>query len=127
MYQKTTLGLLRKNAALDPDYATGFLQRELRNVLAARWPNVRVVERPADADLIFWMVWDFAFCAVFSPIEALAWEAGALRALTAEAGLSLGDRFCLALAKREGVPAYTADQAWKKVADAAKVKVTVIR
>ena len=59
--------------------------------------------------------------------EALAWEAGALRAVTAEAGLSLGDRFCLALAKREGVTAYTADQAWKTVADAAKVKVTVIR
>ena len=33
--------LLRKNAALDPDYATGFLQRELRHVLAARWPSVR--------------------------------------------------------------------------------------
>ena len=59
--------------------------------------------------------------------EALAWEAGALRAVTAEAGLSLGDRFCLALAKREGVPAYTADQAWETVAEAAKVKVTVIR
>ena len=67
--------LLRKNAALDPDYATGFLQRELRHVLAARWPSVRVVDRPADADLVFWMVWDFAFCSVFSPIEALAWEA----------------------------------------------------
>ena len=25
--------LLRKNAALDPDYATGFLQRELRHVV----------------------------------------------------------------------------------------------
>lgn len=59
--------------------------------------------------------------------DALAWEAGALRGVTAEAGLSLGDRFCLALAKREGAVAYTADQAWKGVAAAAMVKVTVIR
>lgn len=41
------------------------------------------------------------------PADAeLAWEAGRLRALTAEAGLSLGDRFCLTLAKREGLPAW---------------------
>lgn len=35
----------------------------------------------------------------------LAREAGRLRAATAGAGLSLGDRFCPALAKHEGVPA----------------------
>lgn len=57
----------------------------------------------------------------------LAWEAGRLRATTADAGLSLGDRFCLALAKREKLPAWTADKAWKTVADAVGVKVTVIR
>lgn len=39
----------------------------------------------------------------------LAWEAGRLRPLTAAAGLSLGDRFCLALARRENVPVWTAD------------------
>jgi len=62
------------------------------------------------------------------PADAgLAWEAGRLRADTAEAGLSLGDRFCLALAKREGLPAWTADKAWKTVAGAANVKVVLIR
>ena len=62
------------------------------------------------------------------PADAgLAWEAGRLRADTAEAGLSLGDRFCLALAKREGLPAWTADKAWKAVASAANVKVVLIR
>ena len=40
---------------------------------------------------------------------------------------SLGDRFCLALALRDGLPAWTSDQNWKKVADAAKVKVVTIR
>lgn len=59
--------------------------------------------------------------------EALGWEAGALRAVTATAGLSLGDRFCLALAKRLAAPAYTADRAWRDVAAAAAVKVVSIR
>jgi len=55
------------------------------------------------------------------------WEAGRLRGLTVEAGLSLGDRFCLALAKREKLPAWTADKKWRDVADAAGVKVVAIR
>lgn len=59
--------------------------------------------------------------------EALSWEAGALRAATSAAGLSLGDRFCLALAKRLGVPAYTADRAWKDVATDVGAKVVAIR
>lgn len=59
--------------------------------------------------------------------EALALEAGALRAATAQAGLSLGDRFCLALAKRLEVPAFTADRAWKEVAGGIGIKVVVIR
>jgi PIN domain nuclease of toxin-antitoxin system len=40
--------------------------------------------------------------------------------------LSLGDRFCLALAKRLGAPAYTADKAWKDIASDAGAKVVVI-
>lgn len=58
---------------------------------------------------------------------AQAWDAGALRRVTARAGLSLGDRFCLALAKQLAVPAFTADKAWKDIAADAGVKVTVIR
>lgn len=59
--------------------------------------------------------------------QALATIAGRLRAVTAEAGLSLGDRFCLALALRDGLPALTADKTWRTIADAAGVKVSVIR
>lgn len=58
---------------------------------------------------------------------ALATLAGRLRAVTAEAGLSLGDRFCLALAHRDGLPAWTSDQSWKTIAAAAGVKVVPIR
>ena len=42
----------------------------------------------------------------------LAEQAGGLVARTRSKGLSLGDRACLALAQREGVPAFTADRAW---------------
>ncbi|MBB4859257.1 PIN domain nuclease of toxin-antitoxin system [Novosphingobium chloroacetimidivorans] len=59
--------------------------------------------------------------------KALAKLAGRLRAVTAEAGLSLGDRVCLALARRDGLPAWTNDLDWKKVADAVEVKVVAIR
>ncbi|MBI0533068.1 type II toxin-antitoxin system VapC family toxin [Sphingomonas sp. TX0522] len=58
---------------------------------------------------------------------ALAREAGRLRRHTIEGGLSLGDRFCLALAKRDGLPAWTSDRKWKEIAAAAEVKVVAIR
>ena len=64
---------------------------------------------------------------VVSADQALATIAGRLRAATAEAGLSLGDRFCLALAQRDGLPAWTSDQAWKSIAKSAGVEVVVIR
>lgn len=41
-----------------------------------------------------------------------AWQAGILRPLTRSLGLSLGDRACLALAIRLGIPAVTMDRAW---------------
>lgn len=42
----------------------------------------------------------------------LALDAAILRRATRHRGLSLGDRACLALARRLGVPAYTADRSW---------------
>ncbi|MDO8185232.1 type II toxin-antitoxin system VapC family toxin [Conexibacter sp. JD483] len=43
-------------------------------------------------------------------------EIGRLRPLTLDAGLSLGDRACLALARRLDATALTADRAWEHVA-----------
>lgn len=65
--------------------------------------------------------------AVVAADDALAWEAGSLRAATVSVGLSLGDRFCLALAKRLGAPAYTADKTWRDIAGDVGVKVVVVR
>src|SRR3954468_13135850 len=59
--------------------------------------------------------------------EALAIDAGLMRPITDRAGLSLGDRFCLALARRLGAPALTADRKWSEVAEALGVEVEMIR
>ena len=47
--------------------------------------------------------------------EQLAVETGLLRAATRGAGLSLGDRACLALARARGATALTTDRAWAKL------------
>lgn len=47
--------------------------------------------------------------------EDLAWGAARLRPLTKQYGLSMGDRACLALAVKFGVPAVTADKEWSKL------------
>jgi ribonuclease VapC len=47
--------------------------------------------------------------------SADAVEVGRLRPLTREHGLSLGERACLALARRLALPAVTADTAWAKL------------
>lgn len=62
------------------------------------------------------------------PVDAaLSNEAGMLRPLTLPGGLSRGDRYCLALARREGVPALTAKRRWPDIAAAADVQVDLIR
>jgi ribonuclease VapC len=62
------------------------------------------------------------------PFDAdLAYVAGLLLPMTRRAGLSLGDRACLALARRLGVRAVTTDRAWLRVAEAVGVGVDVVR
>ncbi len=46
----------------------------------------------------------------FTHVDAI--ETARLRPLTSSAGLSLGDRACLALGRRLGATVLTADQAW---------------
>lgn len=65
---------------------------------------------------------------VFVPVdEELALQAALMAAITKPFGLSLGDRICLALARRTGLPALTADRSWLKAASALGVTVEVIR
>lgn len=58
---------------------------------------------------------------------ARARDAARLRRHTVEGGLPLGDRFCLALAKREGRPAWTCDRNGKDIADTANLKLVTNR
>ena len=53
----------------------------------------------------------------------LAHRTGLLRSTTLRRGLSLGDRACLALAEREGVPAITADRSWAGAVPGVEVRV----
>ncbi len=59
--------------------------------------------------------------------EADAVAIAGLRPATRAAGLGLGDRACLALAKRLGAKCLTTDRAWKGVAQAIGVEVVVAR
>ena len=52
-----------------------------------------------------------------------AYEAGFLRPSTKGVGLSLGDRGCLSLALRLGLPVLTADRTWQQLAVGAEVRV----
>jgi len=45
-----------------------------------------------------------------------AYKVGLLRPLTKQAGLSLGDRACLALAQHLNIPALTTDRVWEGLA-----------
>jgi len=65
-------------------------------------------------------------CIVVPADEETAIEAGLMRALTDRVGLSLGDRFCLALGRRLRAPVLTADRQWALIADAVGVKVELI-
>ncbi len=57
------------------------------------------------------------------PLDAdMALDAGALRGPTRKHGLSLGDRACLVLARRLGLPALTADRTWAKLDMGIKVR-----
>jgi PIN domain nuclease of toxin-antitoxin system len=65
---------------------------------------------------------------VFVPVdEDLALQAALMAAVTRPLGLSLGDRICLALARRTGSPALTADRSWLDVAGTLGVTVEAIR
>jgi len=82
-------------------------------VSAANWAEVGEKFASRGQDLAGWRA---PFTAVGFDVvpftEVRAEAAAALWARTRAAGLSLGDRACLALAAELGVPAVTADRAW---------------
>ena len=59
--------------------------------------------------------------------ESFAIDVAMRKPLTRVAGLSLGDRYCLALAARENLPVVTADRIWDRVAETVGVTMIFIR
>ena len=59
--------------------------------------------------------------------EELAVQAALMAGIAKPFGLSMGDRICLALARRTGLPALTADRSWLQVASVLGVTVEAIR
>ena len=82
-----------------------------------------LVRRGLDAEGILAIVRDQLAVEVFTAEDSLA--AAALHPHTTRAGLSLGDRACLALARRLEAPALTAEHAWANLK--LDVSVEVIR
>ena len=67
-------------------------------------------------------------CRLISLTRTVNWpQAPGASKATAEAGLSLGDRFCLAQAVRDRLPAWTADRRWRTIASRVDVDIVVIR
>jgi PIN domain nuclease of toxin-antitoxin system len=74
----------------------------------------KLAERGKSSDVIADMI-DLLPCALVDFDAAQAAAAGLMSTETRKAGLSLGDRACLALAAAHGLPAWTSDRAWAKV------------
>jgi PIN domain nuclease of toxin-antitoxin system len=61
----------------------------------------------------------------FDAVQAVM--AGQLASITRKAGLSLGDRSCLALAKSRNAEVLTADRPWRQVAGATGLTINLLR
>jgi len=66
-------------------------------------------------------------CAVIPPDRRTALLAGQWPPIVQRAGLSLGDRFCLALAKETNTVALTTDRRWSAVAGLIGVQIELVR
>ena len=114
-------------AVLDASAILAFLHREagaeaVRDVMAdALISTVNVAE--VVAKLVERKVPARQACEVMAALTCrhvafdtdLAYRTGLLREQMARFGLSLGDRACLALAKREGLAVLTTDRAWSEL------------
>lgn len=93
------------------DRATEALNEGILSAVNASEVVARLVDRGAgDEEAQRWLR---GFDLAIRPFdESLAVAAGLLRSATRKHGLSLGDRACLALARREGAAVLTADRTW---------------
>jgi ribonuclease VapC len=84
----------------------------------------KLVERGAAPEMAVEIVVGLG-CEIVAVDFDLGVRAGTMILETRGQGLSLGDRSCLALAEREGLPALTADRAWDRLS--LPIVITLIR
>lgn len=87
-------------------------------ISAVNWSEVlqKIAHRGGPADQL--SAWVLALGPRVEPFDrATAAVAAGLYPRTAEFGLSLGDRACLALARQRAAPAFTADRRWADIPD----------
>ncbi|WP_029029261.1 PIN domain-containing protein [Salinarimonas rosea] len=109
-------GAAAVRASLDGSVMAAPNLAELVGYFAARGGGSREIDRLVDLLPV-----------EIAPVDrALSLAAGHLRA-TGDVGLSLGDRYCLALASRLALPTLTADRAWETVGPRVGVEVRLIR
>jgi PIN domain nuclease of toxin-antitoxin system len=72
----------------------------------------KVIDHGLDADAVLRILRPLAIDYVDHGVEDAA-RAARLRPLSRHLGLSLGDRICLAVAQRLGVPVLTSDRNWR--------------
>ena len=76
------------------------------------------------------MLWNFIgnFVQNHYPLDDdLSYRALAMTEFSKPLGLSLGDRYCLALAQKLRIPVYTGDRAWQKLEEQLGITVKLIR
>ncbi len=85
-------------------------------ISAANFAEVvtKLAERGLPEDAIREFLQEFE-ASVVDLDTGLAYSIGLLRPHTRQQGLSLGDRACLALARRLGLPAVTTDRTWRNL------------
>jgi ribonuclease VapC len=106
------------------DAVESLLARSMLSAVNLTEVVAKLVQRGAESALAREIVESLG-CETVSVGFDLAFRAGTLEPETRALGLSLGDRSCLALAEREGVPAVTADRVWSRLT--LPISVTVIR
>jgi PIN domain nuclease of toxin-antitoxin system len=118
---------LRKHVVLDASAVLAVFQKEPgwqqvashlggSKISAVNWSEVVQKNAARDVSLIDTQAWALATGLQVVDFDREAGEdAAMLYESCSSAGLSLGDRACLALARREGLQALTANRAWSSV------------
>lgn len=101
--------------------ATAFVADALVSAVNLSEAAAKMNERGFDPDRTALLLGSLGF-AIAAFDEADAYEAGRLRNASKDAGLSFGDRACLALALRERLPVVTADRAWRELSIEAQIE-----